>query len=179
MILSFTLIFVALAILLLLLYLEGGRNSSLHRLDDLAGRTRPVDLEAFRNLVDPGEEDFLHSSLLPRQFRAVQRERMRAALEYVRNAAHNAAFLLRMGEAATQSADPRIAQAGRQLIDSALRLRAYALLSAAKLYVRMVFPEARLSYERLADKYQHLSALASQLTLMQHPTQAARLSTLL
>ncbi len=58
---------------------------------------------------------------------------MRAALEYVQNTAHNAAFLLRMGEAATRSADPRIAQAGRQLIDSALRLRAYALLFCAKL----------------------------------------------
>jgi hypothetical protein len=179
MILSFTLIFAALAILLLLLCLEGGHHSSLGRLDDLAGCTRPVDLEAFRNLVDPGEEDFLHSSLLPRQFRAVQRERMRAALEYVQNTAHNAGFLLRMGEAARRSSDPRIAQAGRQLIDSALRLRAYALLSAAKLYVRIVFPGARLSYGQLADSYQHLSALASQLTLLQHPTQVARLSSLL
>jgi hypothetical protein len=179
MILSFTLIFAALAILLLLLYLEGGHNSSVNRLEDLAGRTRPVDLEAFRNLVDPGEEDFLRANLLPRQFRAVQRERMRAALEYVQNTAHNAAFLLRMGEAATQSADPRIAQTGEQLIDTALRLRAYALLSVAKLYVRIVFPEARLSYGRLVDKYQHLGALASQLTRMQHPTQAARLSVLL
>jgi hypothetical protein len=179
MIISFTLIFVALAILFLLLYLEGGRNSSLHRLDDLAGRTRPVDLEAFRNLVDPGEENYLHSNLSPRHFRAVQRERMRAALEYVRNAAHNAAFRLRMGEAATQNPDPRIAQAGSQLIDSALRLRAHALLSATKLCVRMVFPETRLSYARLADNYQHLSALAGQLTLMQYPTQASRLSTLL
>jgi hypothetical protein len=179
MILSFTLIFVALAILLLLLYLEGGHNSSVNRLEDLAGRTRPVDLDAFRNLVDPGEEDFLRANMLARQFRAVQRERMRAALEYVQSTAHNAAFLLRMGEAATRSADPRIAQAGKELIDSALRLRAYALLSSAKLYVRMVFPEARLSYGSLADNYESLSALASQLTLMQHPTQAARLSALL
>jgi hypothetical protein len=179
MTLSFTLVFVALAILLLLLYLEGGRNSSLQQLDDLAGRTRPVDLEAFRNLVDPGEEDYLHSNLSRRQFRAVQRVRMRAALEYVRNAAHNAAFLLRLGEAASQSSDPRIAQAGSQLIKSALRLRAYALLSIAKLYVRMIFPEARLSYGRLADNYQHLSTLAGQLTLMQHPAQAARLLTFL
>ena len=179
MILSFTLIFAALAILLLLLYLEGGRSSSPNRLEDLKGRTRPVDLDAFRNLVDPGEEDFLRSSLLPGQFRALQRERMRAALEYVQNAAHNAAFLLRMGEAATLNDDPRIAQAGGKLIDSALRLRAYALLYAAQLYVRIVFPEARLSYGRLADNYQHLSALAGQLTLMQHPSQAARLSALL
>jgi hypothetical protein len=49
------------------------------------------------------------------------------------------------------------------------------LLSTTKLYVRMVFPEARLSYGRLADNYQHLSTLASQLTLMQHPARAARL----
>jgi hypothetical protein len=179
MILSFTLIFVALAILLLLLYLEGGHNSSLQQVDDLAGKTRPVDLEAFRNLVDPAEEDFLQSNLLPRHFRAVQRERMRAALEYVQNASHNAAFLLRMGEAAARNPEPRIAQAGKQLIDSALRLRAYALLCAAKLYVRIIFPQTRLSYGRLADNYQHLSTLASQLTLMQHPTQAARLSALL
>jgi hypothetical protein len=179
MILSFTLIFVALAILLLLLYLEGGPNSSVNRLEDLAGRTRPVDLEAFRNLVDPREEDFLRAHLLPRQFRAVHRARMRAALEYVQNTAHNAAFLLRVGEAATRSADPRIAQAGTQLVDSALRLRAYALLSGAKLYARMMFPKRRLAFGKLADNYQDLSALASQLALMQHPTQAARLSALL
>jgi hypothetical protein len=179
MILSFTLIFVALAILLLLLYVEGGQNSTVHQLEDLAGRTRPVDLEAFRNLVDPREEDFLRANLLPRQFRSVQRERLRAAREYIWNSAHNAAFLLRLGEAATRSPDPRIAQAGKQLIQSALRLRAYSLLSCAKLYLRMVFPGARLSYGELADSYQHLSALASQLALIQHPTQAARLSALL
>jgi hypothetical protein len=179
MILSFTLIFAALAILLLLLYLEGGYNSSVKQLEDLAGRTRPVDIEAFRNLVDPGEEDFLRTNLVRREFRAVQRERMRAALEYVRNTAHNAAFLMRMGEAARHSTDARIAQAGKQLIDDAMRLRAYALLSVAKLYVRIVFPEARLSYGGLADNYQHLGVLASQLTLMQQPTQAARLSAFL
>ena len=105
---------------------------------------------------------------------------MRAALEYIRNAAHNAAFLLRLGEAATHSADPHIAQAGRQLIDSALRLRAYALLSGAKLYVRIVFPDARLSYRSDWPTTISTSALwPSQLALMQHPTQAARLSALL
>jgi hypothetical protein len=179
MMVSFILIFLALAILLMLLYIEGGHNSSVNRLEDLAGRTRPLDLEAFRNLVDPREEDFLRSSLLPRQFRALQRERMRAALQYVQNAGHNAVFLLRMGEAATRSTDPRVVEAGRQLIDSALRLRAYVLLSGAKLYVRIAFPGARLSFGELADRYQHLSSLASQLTLIQHPTQTARFSSLL
>ncbi len=179
MILSCTLIVVALAILLLLLYVEGGQNSAVNRMEDLAGRTRPVDLEAFRNLVDAAEEDFLRASLSRREFRAVQRERTRAAVDYIRNTAHNAAFLLRLGEAATRSHDPRIAQAGRELMESALKLRAYALLSAAQLYVRLVFPQARFSYGPLADNYQRLSGLASQLALMQHPGHAARLSALL
>ena len=97
MILPFILIVVALAILLLLLYVEGGRNSSVNGVEDLAGRTRPVDLEAFRNLVDAREEDFLRASLSRDEFRAVQRERTRAAVEYIRNSAHNAACLLRLG----------------------------------------------------------------------------------
>ncbi len=112
MILPFILTVVALAILLLLLYVEGGRNSSVNGVEDLAGRTRPVDLEAFRNLVDASEEDFLRASLSRREFRAVQRERTRAAVEYIRNSAHNAACLLRLGEAASRSGDPRIAEAG-------------------------------------------------------------------
>jgi hypothetical protein len=179
MILSLSLIFVALAVLLTLIYLERRRYSSVNQLEDLPGRTRPVDLESFRNLVDPKEEDFLRENLPPREFRAVQRDRMRAALSYIHNTAYNAAFLLRVGAAAARSSDPRIAQAGRQLTDRALRLRAYALLSTAKLYVRIAFPDARLSYDRLADNYQNLSALAGHLALMQYPTQAARLSSLL
>jgi hypothetical protein len=179
MMLSFILVLVAVALLFLLLYMEGGHNSSVKSLEDLAGQTKPVDIEAFRNLMDPREEDFLRANLLPRDFRAIQRERLRAATEYIGNTAHNAAFLLRLGEDAARSADPRVAQAGRELIDSAVRLRAYALLSVAKLYLRMALPEARLSYGQLVDNYQHLSGLARQLAIIQHPTHAGRLSALL
>jgi hypothetical protein len=79
MILSFTLVFAALAILFFLLYLEGGRNASV-RLEDLAQHTRPVDIDAFRNLVDPKEEAYLRANLLPTEFRTIQRERMGAAM---------------------------------------------------------------------------------------------------
>ena len=181
MILPLTLVAVALAILLLLLYLDGGHHFSVGgmRMDDLAGRTRPVDIDAFRNLVDPKEDGFLRANLRPREFRAIQRERARSAMDYIHNTTHNAAYLLRLGEAAAQDSDPRIALAGRQLVDSALRLRAYALLSRSQLCLRLVLPGAQFSYGKLADNYQHLSSLASQLALMQHPTQASRLSALL
>src|SRR5438045_1172988 len=90
MILSFTLVFLALAVLFLLLYLEGGRKSSVHRLEDLVGHTRPVDIDAFRNLMDPQEEDYLRANLVPCDFRVIQRERSRAAIDYIRNTEEDA-----------------------------------------------------------------------------------------
>jgi len=179
MTLALTLVAVALAVLLLLLYLEGGRRFSLGQMEELEGRIHPVDLDAFRNLTDPQEEDYLRANLRPGQFRSIQRERCRSALDYIRNSAHNAAFLMRMGEAATRSEDPRVAHAGRQLVDAALRLRAYAMLSSLQLYARMAVPGARLSYGKLADNYQHLSGLATQLAHMQHPAGGTRFSALL
>ena len=179
MIISLGLVFIALLVLLLLLYVEGGHRGSINRLEDLDGRTRPVDIEAFRNLMDPGEDEFLRANLPGRDFRAIQRERVRSAIEYILNTAHNAAVLVRLGEAASLSPEPSVAVAGRKLVESAMQLRAYALLSVAKLSFRLALPGVRLHDGRLADNYRDLSGLASQLALMQYPTHASRLSSLL
>jgi len=178
MILTFILVLISL-MALLLMYAIRGRTSTVAELGDLVGRTRPVDIDAFRNLIDPAEEDFLRENLPAGEFRVIQRERLRAAVEYVSCAAHNAAVLLRLGEAARLSSDPKIAQAGRQLLDSALRLRLYALLSMIKLYLGIILPSAHLSAGRLVDNYQHLSSLAGQLVFMQHPDRASRLPAIL
>jgi len=145
----------------------------------LVGRTRPVDIDAFRNLVDPVEEDFLRENLPPGEFRAIQRERLRAAVEYVSCAAHNAAILVRLGEAARLSLDPKIVEAGQQLLDTALRLRLNALLATIRLYLGIALPGAHLSAGRLVDNYQHLSSLAGQLVYMQYPARASRLPAIL
>jgi hypothetical protein len=84
-----------------------------------------------------------------------------------------------LGEATARSSDPTIAAAGQRLIDSALRLRLYAILAMAKLYLAIALPGTRLSTGRLVDGYQHLSDLTSQLAIMEHPARAARLSAIL
>ena len=178
MILAFGLVLFSL-MALLLMYAVRGKTSPVGELDDLVGRTRPVDIDAFRNLIDPAEEDFLRENLPASEFRAIQRERLRVAVEYVSCAAHNAAILVRLGEAARVSADPRIADAGQQLLDSALRLRLYALLSMIRLYLGIALPGVRLSAGRLVDNYQHLSSLAGQLVFMQYPARASRLPAIL
>ncbi len=43
---------------------------------------RSLDIEAFRNLVDSGEEAFLRNNLSPRKFREIKRQRAWAALIY-------------------------------------------------------------------------------------------------
>jgi hypothetical protein len=176
MILSLTLVAFALAVLLLLLYLESGHNAPVLGVDELAGHTRPVDIEAFRNLMDPGEDEFLRANLRPQDFRAIQKARTRSALDYIRKATHNAAYLTRVGEAAARSADPRVAQAGNELVDRALRLRAYSLLAIAQMYIRLALPTVQFSYSKLVDNYQHLSHLAGQVALMEQPAHAAKLS---
>ena len=164
---------------LLVLYAVRGKTSPIAGLDDLVGRTRPVDIDAFRNLIDPAEEEFLRENLPAGEFRAVQRERLRAAVEYVSCAAHNAAILVRLGESARLNLDPKISEAGQQLLDTALRLRLYALLATVRLYLGIALPGIHLSAGRLVDNYQHLSSLAGQLVFMQRPDRISRLPAIL
>jgi len=176
MMLPLVLVVASLVALFLLFLAARGQGTAIRQFDEVASRTRPVDLDAFRNLIDPQEEEFLRESLPPGESRTVLKERLHAATEYVANTAHNAAILLRLGEAAMRSPDPQIASAGRQLVETALRLRLYALLSIAKLWIRVTFPGMPLSLGKLADSYQRLSGTAAQLALVQQPRYVSRLS---
>jgi hypothetical protein len=168
-------VFAILSILLLWRFASSG-STAVRRLDDIVGHTRPVDVIAFSNLIDPDEELFLRSNLPPLEFRRIQRERMHAALEYVQGAAANAAVLLQLGQMAAQSPDLRVAQAGQQLVDTAVRVRLYALLATTKLYVRIAIPEANLSPVRLVERYERLSSLAGDLVAVQEPARAAQIA---
>lgn len=179
MILAFFIAFFSLTALIALLLVTRGYSTSVGELGDLASHTRPVDIEAFRNIIDPAEEDFLRANLSTSQFRAVQRQRLLATAEYVGNVAHNAAVLLRLGQAGLHNPNPTVVTASRQLIENALRLRIYALLSLAKLYLRIAVPEARLSSGRLADNYEQFRSSVSYFALKENPARAARLSAIL
>jgi hypothetical protein len=139
---------------------------------DQAGLNRHmrfVDLDAFRNLIDPEEEDFLRANLPPAEFRAIQRQRLRAALDYLAAVSHNSALLLHLGQSARRSSDPRVAEAGQSLTDSALRLRLFSVLAICKLCVRIAFPGAILQPAGIAERYQQMTEGAAQLGRLQYP----------
>lgn len=159
----------ALMVLVFLIRLAKGHAAEVRGSDDLRKQIIAVDAQAFRNLTSPAEEEFLRESLSPAQFRAIQRKRLRAALGYVGAVASNAAVLARMGESARNSADPAVAEAGRKLVDDAIRLRISALQAEVKLCCGMVFPVAWFPATGLPDKYESMTRQGLYLGRLQYP----------
>jgi len=163
-------ILAVLAVLLLvfLLRLAKGQSVPAGIAKNAAEHLRPVDVNAFRNLVDPEEREYLRQRLPQAEFRRIQRERVRAAIDYIASSAHNAAILIRVGEAARASADPATAEAAARLIADALSLRIYALRTIPRLYLEMMVPGTGGTPLGVADGYEQMTRLAVHLGL-QHP----------
>jgi len=146
------LIFALLTILALALLWRAARRTR-QRLtwEQLVSELQPLDLGAFRNLLDPEDARFLREQLPAGHLRRFERQRRRAAVAYARTLAHNAGVLTQLGDLATQSADGETVRAGSALRDTALMARMFAL----KLRWQLVFGAVRMPAEmgRLAAAY--------------------------
>ena len=170
-----TVIVIVAAVLALIFFVLRGFGAARmpSRPDELTGQIEPVDLESFRNLTEPSEEEYLRSALPGPQFRAIQRERLRAAIDYLGGVSHNAAILLQLGQFSKQSADPQVAEAGRRLTEDALRIRIYSMMAICKLAVRYAFPDAALQPGGVIDRYQELTSAAVRLGRMREADKGA------
>jgi hypothetical protein len=158
--------------LLLVLYLAAGYRRPPGGHEGLAARLRPVDVNAFRNLIDVRERSFLRAHLPRREFRSLNRQRMLAASEYVWCAAQNAGVLMQLAEEARRDEDPAVAAAAEKLLDNALRLRLYAFELIPRLYLSMWFPEASLESPSIADSYDSMTRQVVTLSCLHQPAQA-------
>lgn len=130
-----------------------GRVRSIRSVAQLAQISRPVDLEAFRTLTLSSDDEYLRAALSPREFRRVQRMRMRAAYDYVARASYNSAVLLRLGESNRRSENAQLARAGADLANAALQMRLLCLLTLAVIVLRIVFPQLRASGSDISARY--------------------------
>jgi len=118
-----------------------------------------LDIEAFRNLVDSAEEDFLREHLSPRKFREVQRQRAWAALLYAWEAGRAASALAQLAQTAQRSSDPEIVASGVQLAENAFRLRLQSLGACLYLLGGVVWPDLDTrSVPPLVDHYDRAAA---------------------
>jgi hypothetical protein len=153
---------------------KGGRSMVVGA--DMPVRILPVDLEAFHNLMDSAEDDYLRGRLASVDYRKVRRKRILAAVEYLRAVSQNAAALTAFGQVARQSADPRIAAAGRQMVEAAILLRLLSTMVMLKLWTGYAFPSTGISLETVEGRYQSLKDLAWQLGNLENPLTASRIA---
>src|SRR5437764_12565544 len=98
----------------------------------LAGAIQPLDLEAFRNLTDAAEDEYLRRRLRPADFRSVRRERLRAMAAYVQDAGRNATLFVRLGQSALPAIDPHTVEAPHQLVEPSLLLHSNSTFAHLK-----------------------------------------------
>jgi hypothetical protein len=92
--------------MVVLLMAARGRGAAIKRVDELPQHTEPLDVQAFRNLMSPRDERFLRENLSGREYRRVQRLRLRAGIEYARRAKQRATILIQRSPAPPRSSPP-------------------------------------------------------------------------
>jgi hypothetical protein len=176
MTLALGLVIAAVLALVLILGVTVSTRLQLSPRSALARRIEPIDVEAFRNLVSPAENDYLRRRLPPAEFRSVQRERLRAAAAYIRVAAYNAAVLIVIGQAAVSASDSATSEAARQHVDNALLLRRNATVALLRIYVALVWPQSALAATPIVQGYEQLSGRAMLLGRLQNPAVPVRIA---
>ena len=169
-----TFVFLGLSGLLLFIYLliSWSRRPNL---EALAAQLEPLDVNAFRNLIDRREEEFLRLRLPAREFRHIHRERMLAAADYVWAAARNSGILVRLAQSAKDDPDPAVATAAESLFKNALEVRFYVLRTVPRVYLSMLIPQISHTPDLLAESYE--TATRKELMLRLRRSQAPVTST--
>jgi hypothetical protein len=152
------------------------RNLQVSADDNLAAQLQPIDIAAFRNLVDPAEDAYLRRRLPAAEFRTVQRQRLLATAVYVRAANRNAAILTLMGQKAEAASNVHTAEAGRQLVEHATLLRQNATIALVKIYVARAWPHASLGSTPVVQRYERLNVSAMLLGRLQNPASPVRIA---
>jgi hypothetical protein len=147
---------------------------------ELESQIEPIDVAAFRNLIDPAEDEYLRRHLSAAQFRVTQRARLRARAAYVRVARRNAAVLIRIGQTALATSDARapneVREAALRLVNDALLLQSNARFALVRIYADMAWPNRSATTVGLIDRYERLSDSAMLLGRLRNPGMAVRVT---
>jgi hypothetical protein len=147
-----TVIVIALALCAVVLFYMAVRS----RRKQAGQGVRPVDLAAFRTLMDRDDELFLRRKLPRPKFSHLKRHRIRVTFRYVARIASNASTVMRMGEAERLNPSPEVAGAAAQVMELAAQIRLQCIVAMSKLMLEYALPSLQLRPGMLAPKYQSL-----------------------
>jgi hypothetical protein len=175
MIIAIVLVIASVLALVFILSITLSRSLQVSPGTALALQIRPIDVEAFRNLVDSAEDEYLRQRLPAAEFRLVRRQRLRAMAAYVQVAGRNAAVLVRIGQAA-MAGNAQTADAARRLVDNALLLRRNAAFALVRIYVALAWPNSGLAALPVLQGYEKLNGAAMLLGRLQNPAAPVHIS---
>jgi hypothetical protein len=168
-----TLLLLAFVVLLAvgLFLVISGPNLPVNSLADLEPLARPVDLEAFKNLVDPLETAYLRQILPPAKFARLERQRHLVILNYLKDIARNSVLVMRIAEAAADSPETEIRTAAQGLAKAALECRILALQEIVRLVLVLALP---IRAEKTINSYQRLSSALGRFSMIAAPRLTSR-----
>jgi hypothetical protein len=176
MTLAIVLVIAAVLSLIAILWLALPRGLQKSPGASLTGQIQPIDVAAFRNLIDPAEDAYLRRRLPAPEFRSVRRERLRAMAAYVQTARRNAAILIIVGQSAAATSDVPTAEAARQLVNDGLLLRTNTTVALFRIYVALAWPSSELAAAPVLSGYERLSGSAMLLGRLQNPAVPVRIA---
>ena len=159
------LVFAVISVVLLLLftYFALRRSKNVNQMDEAVQSIRSLDIEAFRNLIDPDEDNYLREFLAEKSLKEVRRERSRVALLYMKELSAASLQLARIGDVARRSADPAVAARGKEIADSAVYLRLQTLQFSLQMRLAVAFPSLQPHRLRpLLDQFDRANGLVFQ-----------------
>jgi hypothetical protein len=133
---------------------------------------RSIDVKAFRTLTDRDDENFMRVKLSRRMFFRLKRQRLRLTWAYVARMSGNAATVLRLGETARLSSDPRVVQQAAHAIELASQVRIRCVVAFAKMGAEFAFPSLQLTPVLLVSEYESLRDTVAQLASLQSQSEA-------
>ncbi len=132
----------------LLVYARFG-TSTVNSSDEFSRLVRPVDMQAFGNLIDPSQVNYLKSRLPAEDFARLERKRSFVLAEYVRRIAHNAGVMVGyahyLSHRETESSE---------LLSLAVRVRMYSFWVMVLLYLKVLLPWTSTPVPKLLTFYE-------------------------
>lgn len=127
----------------------------------------PVDLDAFRTLMDRDDESFLRERLSSAKFRHLKRQRIVVTLKYVSRISGNIPMVLRDAQLKSESPDPEVVQLAVRTTDLAIEIRRQCLVMYARLAAEYALPSLQLTPVALVPGYQTLRESVNRLRTLQ------------
>jgi len=178
MTLAIVIVIAAVLALVLILRIAVSRSLQISAGPNLLAQIQPIDVEAFRNLVNPAEDAFLRRRLPASRFRQVRRARpagnfrIRAGGRKKTRLCWCALARSRFGHRRSQNREC-CASAGETTRSCCVAIATFALIG---IHMALAWPNSGLAAVPVIDGYGRLSSSAMLLGRLQHPAIPVRLA---